>query len=219
VSRRLISVVIPLHDHAEVVGEAIGSVLQQDYQPIEVIVVDDGSTDGGAEAAARSGPAVSVIRQRRGGAARARNRGAGAARGELLVFLDADDRMAPGRLARQAGALAENRGLDGVFGDVVEFRTGPAPGRDAPKPARLAGSLLLNRPAFEAVGPVAETLRTGEFIDWLARAHDAGLRLGYLPGVVLERRLHATNHGHDADRSAYAHVLHRVMARRRSSAG
>jgi glycosyltransferase involved in cell wall biosynthesis len=100
----LISVVIPCYNQAHFLGEAIGSALDQSYDHIEVIVVDDGSTDATAEVAGRY-PQVQCISQENRGLSAARNRGLAASRGEYVVFLDADDRLMPNALSVGADAL------------------------------------------------------------------------------------------------------------------
>jgi glycosyltransferase involved in cell wall biosynthesis len=94
----LVSVIIPSHNHAHYLGEAIDSVLAQRYPSMEVLVVDDGSTDDTASVVTRY-PAVQYLAQSNQGLAAARNRGMSASRGEYLVFLDADDRLLPRALA------------------------------------------------------------------------------------------------------------------------
>jgi glycosyltransferase involved in cell wall biosynthesis len=104
VERPLVSVVIPCFNHARFLPSAVASVRAQDYPRIEILVVDDGSTDGTADVAARCG--VRVSRQRNGGVSRARNAGLEATAGSLLVFLDADDELLPGSVATGVAALA-----------------------------------------------------------------------------------------------------------------
>lgn len=88
-----ISVVIPCHNEAKYVGQAIQSVIEQTYSPIEILVVDDGSTDDTREVAEGFGSAVEYLYQDHGGVCRARNFGIGVARFAHIIFLDADDRM------------------------------------------------------------------------------------------------------------------------------
>jgi glycosyltransferase involved in cell wall biosynthesis len=110
---RMISIVMPCFNAARFVGEAIRSACAQTYADLEVICVDDGSTDGSAtiiEALARRDPRVRPILLRgNAGSSAARNLGIAQARGEWVAPLDADDSFAPGRLARLAAAASEHR--------------------------------------------------------------------------------------------------------------
>jgi len=107
----LVTVVIPAHNAAATIGRAVRSVLAQDWRPLDVIVVDDGSDDAtGAVAAALGDARVRVLRlPARGGAAAARNAGIAAAHGEVIAFQDADDEWLPGKLTRQMAVLLADR--------------------------------------------------------------------------------------------------------------
>jgi glycosyltransferase involved in cell wall biosynthesis len=96
-----ISVIIPAYNAAEFIGDSLSSVKAQAIQDLQIIVVDDGSTDGTADRVAAEHPDVELIRKANGGAATARNRGIAAAHGDYLAFLDADDIWLPGKLAAQ----------------------------------------------------------------------------------------------------------------------
>jgi glycosyltransferase involved in cell wall biosynthesis len=110
VSSDQVSVVIPTYNRREEVSRAIESVLTQTVAPGEIIVVDDGSTDGTEEALEnRFGARVRRIRQKNGGAAAARNTGVAAARGVWVAFLDSDDRWTPRKLELQVSALTDPR--------------------------------------------------------------------------------------------------------------
>ena len=98
----MVSIVIPCFNHARFLPEAIESALGQSHAPVEVIVVDDGSTDDSASVAARY--PVKVVRQANAGLSAARNAGFAASSGEVLIFLDADDRLRPD--AARAGVEA-----------------------------------------------------------------------------------------------------------------
>ncbi|MCM0083341.1 glycosyltransferase family 2 protein [Geomonas sp. Red32] len=92
-----ISVIIPLYNKERYVQRAVNSVLEQSLAPLEVVVVDDGSTDGSAEAVAALGPdqRLRLVSQRNQGVSAARNRGVAEARGRFVAFLDADDQWQP----------------------------------------------------------------------------------------------------------------------------
>lgn len=215
------SVVVPVRDGARFLGEALASVLAQDPPPDEVVVVDDGSVDASAAIAAAAGPSVRVVaHERPAGRGAARNTGWRAARGELVAFLDADDRWVPGALATLRTALAPD--ADMAWGAVREFATGP----DAPRPRLAAdgwllGATLLRRRAFDRVGPFREDLAIGEAVDWVGRARDAGLRAVPVDQVVLERRVHRVTLAPDAadERRDLARVVKAALDRRRKAAG
>jgi glycosyltransferase involved in cell wall biosynthesis len=100
-----ISAVIPVHNGADYVADAIRSVLGQSHLPIECLVIDDGSTDATPEVVREFGGEVTYVHQNQQGVSVARNRGAQLARGELIAFLDHDDEWLPAKLGRQVQAL------------------------------------------------------------------------------------------------------------------
>ncbi|MBE0610308.1 MAG: glycosyltransferase family 2 protein [Dehalococcoidia bacterium] len=210
-----VSVVIPAFNAEPYLAEAIQSVLDQGIPIIEVVVVDDGSTDGTPGIAAAFGARVALIRQPNAGIGAARNAGVERSAGNLLAFLDADDVWPAGSLGSRIAVLDADPEADGVFGFVQEFHDG---GDDLPpQSGALAGTLLIRREKYEVVGRFDENLTVGEFIDWMARAQEAGLRFRSVPDVVLRRRLHATNTGvvrRDA-RVEYTRVLRAALERRR----
>ena len=119
-----VSVIIPTHDRAAVLGRAIESVLAQTLPPREIIVVDDGSTDG-TEALLRSAfPQVRCLRQENRGVSAARNAGIAAATGEWLAFLDSDDEWLPGKLAAQREALERNPDCRLCHAEEIWIRNG-----------------------------------------------------------------------------------------------
>ena len=124
-----VSVVMPVRDRAHCVARAIDGVLGQTYRDFELIVVDDGSSDGTADIAAGYGDALTLIRQPAAGAYQARNRGIAAAKGELIAFADSDDVWLPGKLEAQVPLLYRPE-VALVFGDtVIEGEMGGLPGR------------------------------------------------------------------------------------------
>lgn len=227
-SRPLISVMIGAYNAEPYLAEAIDSVFAQTHRPLELIVVDDGSTDGTADVARSYGDRIVFASQENRGNGGARNTAVGLAGGEYFAFLDADDRFVPDKLERQLAALDADPDLDVVFGHVEEF---VSPELDAQTRARVRAPapvqpwmapnlMLIRRASFEQVGAFSETLKVGVTVDWFARAEEAGLRRLMLPGVVLERRLHTQNNGlrHADKRSQYIHVLKAALDRRREMA-
>jgi glycosyltransferase involved in cell wall biosynthesis len=115
----LVSVVIPTYNRAHLIGRAIESVLDQTYQPVEVIVVDDGSSDNTREVVERYDPRVRYIRQANAGAATARNTGLRVARGEFLALLDSDDEWFPWKLEAQVRVLDRYPEIGMVWTDMT----------------------------------------------------------------------------------------------------
>jgi len=221
-----VSVIIPAYNRQAYIAEAVQSALQQSHRPLEIIVVDDGSTDGTRSAVQKFFPSVRYELQQHSGAGAARNRGAEIARGELLAFLDADDVWPPYKLARQLEAFQLRPDLHMVFGQVRQLHDGPEwssgiVGRLS-NPSQLMagyapGTMMVRRDAFFRVGPFKTDWKVGEFIDWYARARDLQLRETCLPDLLLFRRIHKSNQGivEHASRSDYAKVIKASLDRRR----
>jgi glycosyltransferase involved in cell wall biosynthesis len=125
-----VSVIVPAFNAERFIRETLDSVLAQNYPSLEIIVVDDGSTDETAHQVLSYGPAVKYLRERNsGGAARPRNVGLQVATGELIAFLDADDVMKPGRIAREVDFLCSRPDVGLVFSNYRDFgaRIEPTP--------------------------------------------------------------------------------------------
>jgi glycosyltransferase involved in cell wall biosynthesis len=220
-----ISVVIPVFNCERYLGEAIESVLAQTYRPAEILVVDDGSTDGSGDVARGYGPPVRYVFQPNSGAASARNRGSELAEGSFLSFLDSDDLWAEDKLLRQMACLDGDPQLDMVSGyvehfispDVREELLGKVRCPELPMSAPGPATMLIRRAAFFKVGLFETGYRLGETISWLAKAMERGLRGSVLPGVMVRRRLHLYNISRvsrDA-RSDYLRIARKSLERRR----
>lgn len=226
---RSVSVVIPVYNGERYLDAAIQSAIAQTEPPDEVLVVDDGSTDGSAAVASGFGAAVHCLSQPHAGLSAALNRGIERARGAFLAFLDADDLWVEDKLARQLDALAGDPALDAVFGHVEQFVSPEVPPAARPAlpegarlaPGYLAGALFIRAEAFRRVGPFDPRWQIGNFVDWYLRAQETGLRDRMLPDVVLRRRLHTDNLGirERGQRHAYARILKAALDRRRSPGG
>jgi glycosyltransferase involved in cell wall biosynthesis len=222
-----LSVLIPCYDAARYLAEAVESALAQEVPLHEIVVVDDGSTDGTERLVVTFGGPVRYHRQTHAGIAAARNRALALSTGDLLAFLDADDVWPAGSLGARLAALEADATLEYVYGEVEQFVSPELPDEWArrhaaaistPSSARLAGTMLVRRRVFDTVGGFRETLRIGETVDWVARADSLGNPKRSHPRQVLRRRLHATNTGltRQDSRSDYLAVARAALARRRS---
>lgn len=201
-----VSVVIPAYNAAWCIRRAVDSVLAQDFRDLELIVVDDGSSDATAEVLATYGTALTLVRQANGGLSHARNRGIAQARGHYVAFLDADDWWRPAKLSRQV-ALLENRAevlFCSTTTSVVTQEGGHLPdwccrpcGNDAlacifQVNAFVAGSgssVMARRVAFDRIGGFDETLRSLEDIDmWMRLAAVGGYACIDEALTVIEKR-------------------------------
>jgi glycosyltransferase involved in cell wall biosynthesis len=196
-----LSVLIPARDAEPYVGAAIESVLAQGYEPTEVIVVDDGSTDGTADAARAAGAQVIGTPPR--GIAHARNTLLEAAHGDLIAWLDADDTWLPDGLDFRVRHLIDHPELDFVLGRMQPFLEPGAQRPDWLQDEWLSGPLqgLLTtfvgwRRTFDVVGGFDPTFPVGEDTDWVARAAQADVRGARLTRVCARYRLHGANTTH-----------------------
>jgi glycosyltransferase involved in cell wall biosynthesis len=223
--RTLISVVIPAFNAEAFLAEAIESVLAQRSGAVEVIVVDDGSTD--RTAAVASSYPVRCLRQANGGQAAARNAGVAAAQGSLVSFLDADDLWEPAKLSTEKAHLDSHPELDYV---LVRMQRSLLPGArwppgtpakwfTEPQPGTLPSAALLRRSVLERVGPFDERFRHGSDTEWQARAADAGVRWELLDDVLVRYRIHGANASYDnaaMKREMFA-LLRASVARKRAA--
>jgi glycosyltransferase involved in cell wall biosynthesis len=222
--RSPISVIVPVYNGERYLAEAVASVRRQDQPAHEIIVVDDGSTDGTAGLIRSLGADLRAIHQPNAGPAAARNRGLGAAKGELIAFLDADDWWPDASLSRRVACLLRHPDLIGVIGatQVMLVADGDPAGSPrpwgAPQPTLNLGGALIRREAFARVGAFDEAQAYAEDAEWLLRAREAGLRFGLQGAVALMARRHAGNMTNQIQPSTsfLARALHRSLTRRRA---
>ena len=227
----LVSVIIPVYNYERYLGEAIESVLNQTYRNLEVIVVDDGSTDRSSEVAKSfADRGVRYLYQDHEGIGPARNTGVELAQGDFIAFLDADDRWPEEKLERQLSVFENDPALEMVFGQALQLYNGPEweagvkdknPPAAGMVPGMVAGTMLIKRDAFLRVGEFPGGLKVGEFIDWYARAGELQIRSLVLPDLFLWRRIHDSNTGVRERQSVsdYARVLKAKLDRRRAEGG
>jgi len=216
-----VSVILPVYNREYSVARAIRSVLAQTWTPFELIVVDDGSTDGTRAVLDSFGSQITIIEQAHAGAYVARNRGLREAHGELIAFIDSDDVWLPDRLASQMPLMSKPEvGL--VFGDVVHVRPGReqrrvtsfqvAPPRRGHVAAQFAwcnfvptSTVLVRRSCIEEAGGFAEDVGLScDYLMWfrIALRHD----LDFVDRVVAEYTLSPDSMSRDLGRSIEARI-------------
>jgi glycosyltransferase involved in cell wall biosynthesis len=196
------SVIVPCYNAAAYLADAIESILDQDHQADEIIVVDDGSIDASAAlVTGRFGSRIWYQLQPHQGVGAARNHGIRLARGRCIAFLDADDLWPPASLRARLTRLAAALEIDCAYGLVEQFISSEIdPATRATlhcpvgaQPARSAGAMLVRRNVFDQIGFFDASLKLGETMDWVARFEEHGLLAAAVDEVVLKRRIHATN--------------------------
>jgi len=178
----LISVIIPTYNRASLVCKAILSAVGQTYINLEIIVVDDGSTDGTAELVATFGGRVRYISKTNGGVSSARNLGIRESSGGLIAFLDSDDQWAPDKLEKQASFLQQRPDFGMVLCDCLFIDPS---GKDAElsrrrkhlpndgyiledvlkSPSLIPSSVLVKKSVLDDVGYFDENIKTAEDLD------------------------------------------------------
>ena len=195
---------MPAFNYGRYIGKALDSILAQTYRPIEIIVVEAGSTDNTREVLAGYGSHIRVYDAPAASPAKARNTGIGYARGELVAFLDADDLWRPEKLTRQMArfearpelgyclSLVQTIWADELRDEAEWFRGHP---RAGPVVGYSNITLLARRALFETVGLLDSTQLTTDSVDWFLRAADQGVSMEVVPEVLTYHRLHGANLG------------------------
>jgi hypothetical protein len=230
----LVSTIIPVHNRSDLLREAVATVLAQTYRPIEIVIVDDGSTDDTAAVAedlARSNPeSILVVHQPNAGPGAARQRGLDRARGSFIQFLDSDDLLLPGKFAAQVGALRQQPDCQISYGPSLEEnhaiqpvqRRGPMRGTGQVRTTLFPHLLverwwttscpLYRRDLLDRIGPWRSWINEEDW-EYDARAGATGARLAWVPEEVSVRRIHLAD-GHLSDEGCEdpRKLSHRALA-------
>ena len=225
----LVSVIIPTYNRAATIAEAVESVLCQTHREIEVVVVDDGSTDSTLEVLCAFGDRIQVIRQKNAGPSAARNRGVRESMGEIIAFLDSDDLWLPDKIRQQVELMeqggegmcccvcnAESKDLDGkpegTSFELAGFRPGIPRGEWLnPGEVLATGFLLFNqvvavrRAAFEKVGGFKTSLRLLEDFDLAIRLSSQG-KWGFICDPLVIKRKETIGIGVECHMDRVLHV-------------
>ena len=219
-----VSVAIAAWNAERYLPEALASVLAQTSPAFEVVVVDDGSTDGTAAIAEAHG--ATVVRCEHRGIGPSRNTGIQASHGDVIAFLDADDLWLPTKLERQVAALEADPDLGAVSCLVDEFldrsvdTTTPVRQPKLGVAASLCSGAMVRRSVVDQIGPFDEDTTVADWVEWWARLRRLGVREHAVPEVLYRRRIHGENNSvrrHDGGEQFLAVAREHLRARRRSS--
>lgn len=190
-----VSVIIPVYNGEKYLAEAIKNVFEQDYSPLEIIVVDDGSTDNTRTIATQFKDSIHYICQSNSGPAAARNRGIRSAKGDVIAFLDSDDLWSDNKLKLQVSYLAENPTVEIVQGLIQQMQLSGSEFEVASPSYQFInlGSAIYRKSVFEKIGYFDEVLRYGEDTDFFLRAWENDISKVVLDQVTLFYRKHDTN--------------------------
>ncbi|MBI1335754.1 MAG: glycosyltransferase [Phycisphaera sp.] len=214
-TRPRVTVLMPVYNAGRYLEEAVRSVLDQTWQDFELLVIDDGSTDGSGvvlDHFAQRDSRVRVVHQSNAGIVNTLNRGLAEARGELLARMDADDIAMPERLADQVAYLDQHPECVVVGGRILLIDPDGMPIREMceeltheeiDRKNLEAGGAAINHPsatfrldAARKVGSYRKDYEFGEDLDLWLRLAEVG-RMANLPGVVTQYRMHAASISHD----------------------
>lgn len=211
-----VAVVIPVFNGERYLAEAVTSARSQSVLLDEIVVVDDGSTDGTA-GWLHAQDDLTMVTQNNRGAGAARNSGVQNVDASILAFLDSDDVWRPDYLEHQLAALDADSSVDAVFARVEQF-VDEGFRRDQ-RAGYIPSAMVIRREAFLRVGWFDETPGVPEFAAWFLAARDAGLRYTENPRVLVERRVHAGNKGRTPGaQHQYLPLLKQSLDRRRAAA-
>ena len=223
----LISCIVPVFNGAKYLRETLDSMLAQTYRPLEILVADDGSTDGTVSIVASYGDQVRYLFQPNAGTAAACNLGLRNAQGIFMAFLGADDLWHPDKLARQMTRFqacpqldvsityVQNFWIPELKDEAERFRNHRI---SQPLPGYVPQTLLARRALFETVGHFNSGLRHADSTDWFLRAIDAGAVIDILPDALVYRRIHESNLSRrmaSASRQEYVSLVKATLDRRR----
>ena len=223
----LVSCIVPCFNGERFLDECLASILAQTHRRLEIIVVDDGSTDRSAAIARRHGGRVRYHHQENRGPAAACNAGIDLATGDFIAFLEQDDLWLPDKTERQLAAFAADPALAYCVGHVQNFWI-PALAAEAerhrdapvmqPVPGYVVQTLMARPAAFARAGRFDAALRFAAATDWFVRAAECNVPGRLLPEVLTRRRLHEDNvrRRHRAEsRDQFLTVVKAMLDRRR----
>lgn len=207
----MVSVIIPVYNDEKYIRESIESVLNQDYESLEVIVVDDGSSDFTPKILQKFNKRITYIRQENRGTAAALNKGIQEANGQFIAWLSSDDLFLPKKIKHQVDRLIESPSLALVYTDwiMIDSHGEEVKVVHCPRPPSErfviellkenfvnGSSVIIRRECFEKVGYFDETLPIDSDGDMWFRMLKNGCRFGHVPIPLIKYRWHSDNLSH-----------------------
>ncbi|NHZ86169.1 MAG: glycosyltransferase [Planctomycetia bacterium] len=197
-----VSVIIPVFNGEKYLTETLQSVLEQTYNDIEIIVVDDGSTDNTAKII-KQNREIKYIYQNNQGTAAAFNQGIKFAAGKYFSFLGADDLWLKNKTKLQIEAFKSIPDQDIITGHVQQFLSPELPEQMKNKikfseeliPGHVIPAMLIKKDFFFKVGLFETKWKVGAEMSWFLRAKEYPIKIKTLPDLVLRRRIHTSNKG------------------------
>jgi glycosyltransferase involved in cell wall biosynthesis len=220
-----VSVIMPVHNGEKYIREALESIFNQTYPNIEVIVIDDGSTDRTKEAIELTGKNVRYFFHEKSGIAISMNRGVSESKGEFISFLDSDDIWEKNKTEMQISFMQQNPEIFACFGHVKQFFSPELTAEETkhlycppdPMPGFSSGTMLIRQEDFLQVGFFDTQWQKGIFSDWFLRANEMETPMHLMDDILLYRRIHLHNHGitRRDSYSDYVKMLKASLDRRR----
>lgn len=221
----LVSVIIPVYNSELYLEESIRSVLAQTYRPLEIIIINDGSTDSSEKIAKKFAEHTIYLYQSNQGVSAARNQGINKSSGDFLTFLDADDHWESEKISKQVEYMIEHPEVQYTITRVKFFLE---PGHNIPSGFRselltgdyvgtLLGTLMAKKNLFEKTGYFDSKLKISEDVDWFARVNDMNIPSAVIPEVLLLKRVHDSNisTGANEDNTYLFRALKRSIQRKK----
>jgi glycosyltransferase involved in cell wall biosynthesis len=222
----LVSIILPVFNTEKYVAQAIQSVLDQSYKNLEIICINDGSSDNSLEIVKSFGDKIIIVDlEKNSGIAAARNEGIKIAHGDYLAFMDSDDLWTPNKIELQMNEFEKNPQLQISFtyfncflspdlSDEIKNTHYCPPD---PAPGYISATAVVKTEFFKLVGMFDPKWRVGEFIDWYSRAQSMNATTSIIPEICLLRRIHGTNTGvtQRDSRLDYVRIAREALARKR----
>jgi hypothetical protein len=201
-TKPLVTVIIPVYNGERFINDAVDNVLSQNYNPLEIIIGDDGSTDRTEEIVNQISFGIRYFKQETVGPSSARNRGIRDASGDFIVFLDVDDLWPENNLNLLVDEMLNGADIEVIRGyaPLMEYNAGTGEYDLAGNPKEAfpnyIGAAIYRKSAFRKVGLFDPTLMFGEDTDWFNRAYELKLKVKRLEDVTLMVRRHGNNMTH-----------------------